>query len=447
MTRTLIALLLAAAMPAAWAKTVKTTLDNGMTVIIREDTRAPVATAQLWYRVGSVDEHLGKSGLSHALEHMMFKGTPAVPSGEFSRRISALGGNNNAYTSSSETVYHQTFAKQHLPEVLKLEADRMANLNFSDQEFDNEMKVIREERRQRIDDNPTGSLYEQLNLRAFQKPANRTAVIGTMKDLYQLKAGDLRQWYRQWYAPNNATLVIVGDVNADAALAEVKQQFAALPARQLPTRHNLHEDEIRQAASARTTGNTKQPIFIIGYRVPHLQHLDDKLPYALDMLTNILDGHSAARFDKNLIRGQQLALEISTGYSLFGRHPQLWLVSAMPSERSSVAQLRQAIEAQIADIAANGVSEEELARARVREESSAVYARDSVEGQASLIGTLETNGFSHADEDEIRRRIKAVSSADIQAAAKLLTDPRRQVFVRIDPRTAASAAPTKAKKK
>ncbi|UOP04624.1 M16 family metallopeptidase [Conchiformibius kuhniae] len=428
-------LLLAAALP-AWAHTVRETLANGMTVVVREDKRAPVATVQLWYKVGSIDEHAGKSGLSHALEHMMFKGTPAVPSGEFARRISAMGGNNNAYTANGETVYHQTVAKQHLPEVLRLEADRMRNLNFSDTEFTNEMKVIREERRERIDDNPMGSLYEQLQLRAFDKPANRTTVIGTMADLHTLTANDLRRWYAQWYAPNNALLVIVGDVDAHSTIAEVKRHFAGIAPRPLPARHQLDEAQIRQATSARTTGNTKQPMFMLGYRVPHLHQLDDKLPYALSMLTDILDGHTAARFDKHLIRGQQLALEIATSYSVFGRQPQLLTIAAMPSERATVTRLRQAIEAQIADIAANGVGEDELQRARIREESAAVYARDSIEGQAGLIATLEHHGFNHADEHEIRQRIAAVTSADIQAAAKLLTDPRRQVFVRLDPRPA-----------
>lgn len=427
-------LLLAAALP-AFAQTLKQTLPNGMTVIVREDKRAPVVNSQLWYRVGSVDEKTGKSGLSHALEHMMFKGTADVPAGEFSRRISAMGGNDNAYTSATETVYHETFSKQHLPEVLRLEADRMRNLNFSDKDFINEMKVIREERRQRIDDNPMGSIYEQLHLRAFDKAPNRTAVIGTMKDLHGLKATDLRRWYRQWYAPNNATLVIVGDVDARAVVQNVTDLFGGISPTKLPARADLSETEQKKAAvSAHTVGNTQQPIMMLAYRVPHLQKLDDKLPYALDMLTNVLDGHSAARFDKNLIRGKQMALEIGTYYSLISRQPQMWTVSAMPAANVQAAELRRAIEAEIADIAANGVSEEELERARVRERSATIYSRDNIENQASLIGTLETNGFAYNDEDEIRRRLQAVSAADIQAAAQLLTDPRRAVYLQLNPR-------------
>ena len=195
------------------AQTVSQTLPNGLKIIVKEDRRAPVAVSQLWYKVGSVDEKQGKSGLSHALEHMMFKGTQAVPSGEFSRRVAALGGQNNAYTNRSETVYYENVAAENLPEVLKLEADRMHNLNFSDEEFLNEMNVIREERRQRTEDTADGKLWEQVYLNSFTLPSMKAAVIGYMNDLHTLKADDLRDWYQQYYAPNNAVLVIVGDVD------------------------------------------------------------------------------------------------------------------------------------------------------------------------------------------------------------------------------------------
>ena len=175
-------------------------LANGLRVIVKEDHRAPVAMIMLWYKVGSADEIAGKTGLSHALEHMMFKGTQTVPAGEYARRISALGGNNNAYTTNEETVYHVNIAAEHLPRVLELEADRMANLNFSDSVFTNEMKVIREERHQRIEDNPQGLLYEELMHQAWQKSPNRTSVIGKMADLHKLTPNDLRQWYKKWWA-------------------------------------------------------------------------------------------------------------------------------------------------------------------------------------------------------------------------------------------------------
>ena len=420
------------AMPAAFAETVFHQLDNGMKVIIAEDHRAPVVLTQLWYKIGSIDEVPGKTGLSHALEHMMFKGTHTVPAGEYSSRISALGGEDNAYTSPEETVYHVNIAAQHLPTVLRLEADRMANLNFSDAAFRNEMKVIREERRQTVDDSPNNALYEKLLGIAWQKSANRTHTIGIMRDLHHLKPNDLRQWYRQWYAPNNATLIIVGDVNPEQTLATVKQYFGQIPARELPKRQDISERMERPAASAAMRANTKQPLMVLGYRVPHLQKLDDTMPYALDILGSILDGHSAARFSKNLVRGQQTAQRIDVSYDLLSRQPQLWTVFAMPANGTSTAKLRQLIEAQIADIAENGVSEEELQRAIRQEEANEIYDRDSIESRASLMGTLENTGFSYRDEAEIRRRLSQVTAQQVQEAARLLTSDRA-VFVEMQP--------------
>ena len=198
---------------ATFAQTLSQTLPNGLKIIVKEDRRAPVAVSQIWYKVGSVDEKPGKSGLSHALEHMMFKGTPSVPSGEYSSRIARLGGDDNAYTNRSETVYYANIASANLPEVLKLEADRMHNLNFSDKEFATEMNVIREERRQRTEDDAGGKMWEQIYLNSFTLPSMKASIIGYMEDLHTLRADDLRAWYKQFYAPNNAVLVIVGDVD------------------------------------------------------------------------------------------------------------------------------------------------------------------------------------------------------------------------------------------
>ena len=238
--------LLAAAFPAlaAPADTHERVLPNGLRVIVKEDHRAPVVTAQVSYKIGSADEIAGKTGLSHALEHMMFKGTKTVPAGEYTRRISALGGQDNAYTSKERTVYFVKIAAQHLPEVLKLEADRMANLNFSNDVFNNEMKVIREERRERTEDSPEGRLYENMIGRAWQKSPNKTGVIGTMKDLHALKADDLRRWYKQWYAPNNATLVVVGDVQPETPPAARPPQHR---------RTDAPQRAIRQHQSTRQT--------------------------------------------------------------------------------------------------------------------------------------------------------------------------------------------------
>ena len=431
-SRILLIFSLAAALP-AWAQTLAETLPNGMKVIVKEDARAPVAVAQLWYRVGSADEVAGKTGLSHALEHMMFKGTPSVPSGEFSRRVSALGGQNNAYTNRHETVYFETVAAANLPEVLKMEADRMANLNFSNQDFANEMSVIREERRQRTEDSPGGKLWEQLYLSSFQTDANRAPIIGYMADLHALKAADLRRWYRRWYAPNNAVLVIVGDVDAAQTLRTVPQSFGPIHARTWPAPHHPPaEPQVRAPARAETRAVTHQPLLALGYRVPALEKLDDTLPYALDVLADILSGNSASRLDKNLVRGKEAALDVGASYDMFSRGPALFTLVAMPADRTDVAQLQKLLEAEIADIARHGISNEELARVHTRMAASVIYARDSMSAQASLMGQLQTRGFSYRDEAELRRRLQSVDAAQVQAAARLLT-PERQTVVVVQP--------------
>lgn len=411
-----------------FAQTLERTLDNGLKVIVAEDKRAPVVQTQLYYLVGKSDEHIGKTGLSHALEHMMFKGTKTVPAGEYSRRISALGGSENAYTSDDETVYHVKIAAQHLPEVLALEADRMANLNFSDADFNNEMKVIREERRQTVDDDPHGRLYETVLEQAWQKPINETSVIGRMADLQTLKAADLRAWYRKWYRPNNAVLVIVGDVDAEKTLQVAQEKFGTLKAHPLPQRHDIQETFNTGAVSKSITGATQSPIMILAWRVPTYSAAQPNLPYALSALADVLDGHSTARFAQRLVRGKRLALSIDTGYHFLSRTPQMFGISAMPSERSDAANLKAALLAEIADIAKNGVSEAELALNRRLRTAREVFAQDNIEHRASTIGSLESGGLSWRDEQKIRERINQVSAQEIQAAAQFLTQ-EREVFV------------------
>lgn len=406
------------------AETLSKTLNNGMKVIVREDKRAPVVVTQLWYKVGSVDEEPGKTGLSHVLEHMMFKGTPSIPSGEFSKRITAMGGELNAYTSRDETVYHQTFANQHLPEVLKMEADRMVNLGFSNKDYVNELEVVKEERRLRTDDSPSGRLYEKLYETAFTTSGNKSPIIGSMDDLSNMTGDDARAWYKKWYAPNNATMIIVGDVNAKQAIKEVELAFgklkpAALPKRSLPT-----EPIQTQKRSAEVSAPSELPIVALGYQVPQLKKIDDKLPYALDTLADVFDGNAASRMEKNLVRTKPIALSAGASYSLLTRADTLFVLSGAPAQGVSVPQLIAALKGEVQDIAQNGVSEDELARIRTQRDASETYAKDSMATQASLMGDLESQGFSYQDEAEIRRRLNAVTALEVQQAAQLLTDDK-----------------------
>ena len=423
--------LAAAALSAALAQaqTLSATLDNGMKVVVKEDARAPVAVSQLWYRVGSQDEHSGKTGLSHALEHMMFKGTDSVPAGEFSRKVAAWGGNDNAYTSREVTVYHQTVAARHLADVLAMEADRMANLNFSNADFDNEMKVIREERRQRTEDNPSGKLWELMNQTAFRQPYNRAPVIGHMADLNTLQAADLRDWYRQWYAPNNATLVIVGDVNAKATLHTVRQLFGHLPAQTLPSRHAGSEAAAQRGARAQTSAPSELPMLSVVYSAPSLRQIDDTLPYALSVLYEVLAGDGTARLQKNWVRQQPLAVAVGADYDMLTRTDNLFVLMGYPAKGVSTQQLQTALQSDIAAIANKGISAAELQRVRTQAEARREYAKDSMGVQARIIGTLENTGLGWQAEDEVQRRLLAVSAADVQNAARFLQAQKPAVVV------------------
>ena len=421
----------------AWAETLSHTLLNGMKVIIKEDKRAPVAVSRIHYNVGSADEEQGKTGLSHALEHLMFKGTSKVPSGEFSRRVSSLGGSDNAYTKNTATVYFETVATKNLPEVLKMEADRMVNLNFSDKDFLNEMSVIREERRLRTEDSPSGALYEKLLDSMYQKHYNRAPVIGQMADLNTLKAIDLRRWYQQWYVPNNATLVVVGDVNATETLKTVTQLFGGLKAKPLPQRRDLNEAPRSQAATVSIEHNTRQPMFMSLYNVPKLTKINDAEPYALDMLSTVLSGNSSSRYSKKLLRGEAVALSANTYYSGLGRDNGMFGITGMPAEGVSVEKLHNMMLDEIRHIAKEGVPEAELEIIRRQYITDKIYEKDSIANQADLILTLESAGLSYRDEDEIERRNLAVTSQAIQDAAKTVLNGFATTGI-VNPRSSAA---------
>ncbi len=426
----------------SFAQTVNETLPNGLKVIIREDSRAPVVVSQIWYRVGSVDEMNGWTGLSHALEHMMFKGTKKIPAGEYSRRISSLGGSDNAFTSHDQTVYYAKVAAQHLPEVLALEADRMTNLNFSDADFQNEIKVIKEERRMRTDDQPSGMLYEALYANAFMANPVRTPIIGWMDDLDHLQAKQLRIWYQRWYAPNNATIVIVGDVKADQTLQMIRKQFGKIKSRPLPTRQVTAEPKQTGIKRVEVSAPSELPMIALAYKVPRLQKLDEKEPYALSVLSEVLDGHAASRLSKRLVREKRIATSVSAGYGGIQRGDALFVLSGVPAQGVTLAELEKALRAEIADIAQHGVTQEELEVIHNQSDAYDVYEKDSMESQAIGIGTLDTNGFSYLDEEQMKQNERKITEQDIRDAAKSLTDNKLTVVtlkpVPIDQKTAVT---------
>ena len=274
--------LLPGLLTAALANPYETTLKNGLRVIVKEDRRAPTAAQMVWYRIGSMDEVDGASGVAHVLEHMMFKGTPSVGAGEFNKRVAAAGGRDNAFTSRDYTAYFQQVPKEKLPEMMQLEADRMRHLNVDPKEFAQEIKVVMEERRMRTDDNPQSRLFEQMNAVAFQAHPYRRPIIGWMNDLENMSAADAKAWYDTWYVPNNAYVVITGDVDHKEVFALAEKYYGQLEGRALPARKPQVEPAQDGTRRVNVKAPAELPVLIMGYKAPVLRDVDkDSDPYAL----------------------------------------------------------------------------------------------------------------------------------------------------------------------
>ncbi len=417
----------------AMATLTDVTLENGLRVIVKQDQRAPVVVSQLWYKAGSMDEFNGTTGVAHVLEHMMFKGTHKVPDGQFSKRIAAAGGRENAFTSRDVTVYFQTLPKAKLPLAMELEADRMANLNFQDDAFSKEIQVVMEERRLRTEDNPHSIVYEQMMSVALQAHPYRTPVIGWMNDLENMQAQDVRDWYARWYAPNNATLVVAGDVKPDEVLAQANKTFGVLAHKPLPERRPQTEPAQRGEKRLTVKAPAKLPYVLMRWQAPVLRDTEaDTLPWALQILAGVLDGNDSARLKKHLVKRDRIAVEASAGYDSLSRGPGQFILDATPAQGSSVAELERRLKAEIVRIQNEGVSEAELNRVKAQVIAADVYQRDSVFYQAMQLGELAVLNLPLDTLEKRVAKLKSVTSQQVQQAAKWLVDDRLTVAV-LDP--------------
>ncbi|MBI5659710.1 MAG: insulinase family protein [Nitrosomonadales bacterium] len=419
---------------AAHAEVFEQTLRNGLKVIVKEDHRAPVVVQQVWYRAGSMDERTGSTGIAHALEHMMFKGTRSVPKGEFSKRIAAAGGRENAFTSSDYTAYFQQLHKSKLPLAMKLESDRMRNLLLSEVEFGKEIKVVMEERRTRTDDQPHALLNEKLMAAAYQEHPYQHPVIGWMNDLQALGASDAKAWYQRWYTPNNATLVVAGDVKAAEVFALARRYYGVIPARKMAARRNFGEPPQLGAKRIVVKAPAQLPHLVMAYHAPALRDpAQDWQPYALEVLAGVLDGNDSARLNKTLVREQQIASSAGAGYDSTSRGPGMFVLEGTPSEGKSVGELEAGFREQVARLVNEGVSEEELKRVKAQVTASEVYKRDSLFYQAMQIGQMESIGLSHKNIPLILQKIREVSAQQVQEVAReFLKDDNLTVAV-LDP--------------
>lgn len=394
-------------------------LTNGMTILVKEDHRSPVVVSQIWYKVGGSYEPNGITGISHALEHMMFEGTKLHPGAEFSRIIYANGGEQNASTSADYTNYYQQLSADRLAISFELEADRMQNLQLTAKAFATEMHVVKEERRLRVDNNPQGLAYEYFKAAAHIANPYHQPVIGWMHDLQKFTTADIEQWYKQWYAPNNATLVVVGDVNPQQVFNLAQRYFGAIPPRPVPQVRTSSEIQPLGERNLVVRTPAKLPWLLMGYNVPSLKTATAPWEaYALEVLSYVLDGGSSARFSKELIRTTQVASDINVNYSLYDRLPSLFVITATPSQGQTIAQLKAAILGQIQRVQTTLVTPQELERVKAQVIANKVFQQDSLVATATELGTLASIGLPWQLADSYTNEVTKITPAQIQTVAR-----------------------------
>ncbi|MBA1148493.1 insulinase family protein [Ectothiorhodospiraceae bacterium WFHF3C12] len=422
----------AAAMP---SDTHEYTLDNGLSVVVRRDARAPVAVSQLWYHVGSSYEHQGITGVSHVLEHMMFKGTETLAPGEFSQIVSDNGGEHNAFTSRDYTTYYEQLAADRLEVAFRLEADRMRNLRLDPAEFDKERQVVIEERRLRVTDQPQSLLSERFNAQAYLASPYGLPVIGWRGDLDDMQLADLQQWYERWYGPSNATLVVVGDVEPSAVRDLAEKHFGDIPAGEVPAPRGetgVAEPGERRLTLHRTDVNT--PYLLMGYNVPSLASAEDATEvHALAVLSMILDGGEGAVLSEELVRGRALAASASAGYSPVDRLDTLFMLSGVPAMDHDIDTLEAALLERIEGFRQEPVSAETLQRAKTQLLADHIYQLDSTFYQAMEIGRLEATGIGWEVLEGYEAAVEAVTAAQVQAVARKYLTADRLTVARLIP--------------
>jgi zinc protease len=412
---------LAVAAPAAAKVFSPTTfkLANGLEVVVITNMRAPIVTHMVWYHAGAADEPRGKSGIAHYLEHLMFKGTDQIKPGEFSRVIARNGGRDNAFTTHDYTGYFQNVASDRLPLVMRMEADRMANLRLTEEVARPELDVVLEERRMRTDNDPSSQLYEQAQAALFVHHPYGIPVIGWEPEIHALDYEDALAFYRTWYAPNNATLVIAGAVTADVVKPLAEQYYGPIPARPVPARVRVTEPEHVAAVRLEMTSNrVRQPSWSRRYVAPSHHAGDTQRAYALEVLAEILGGGETSRLNRALVVDQQVAASAGADYEGTALDLGSFAIYASPPPGGEIAALEHAVEAEVRHVCEDGVTDDELARAKLRLQAATIYALDSLSTGARTIGTALSTGSTVEDVEAWPDRIGAVTTEQIRDAAR-----------------------------
>jgi zinc protease len=397
-------------------------LGNGFTVIVKPDHRAPTAVHMVYVRVGSMDEVSGHSGLAHILEHMMFKGTAKLKPGEFSRRVAALGGRENAFTMRDTTGFYQQIPANKLEDVMALESDRFAHNQWPDEEFKHELEVVKEERHMRTDDQPRARLWEALNAAIFEVSPYRRPVIGWPSDLDSMTPQDARDFHQRWYVPANAVVVVVGDVDPAKVLQLAQKYYGSIPARPVPARKPQIDPPQVGIRRIDFKAPAEQAYVALAFKVPqltsfeHTQANDDAL--ALTVLSAVLDGYNGARLGRALTQGpDRVADSAGAENGLWGRGPQIFTLDGVPAKGKTPEQVEAALRAEVTKIARDGVTEAELKRVKTQWVAGEVYKRDSIMNQAREIGGDWVIGMPPDADDRLIEALKAVTAEQVKSVA------------------------------
>lgn len=410
-------------------KITHTTLSNGMEIVVIPDRRAPVVTHIVWYKIGSADEPLGKSGIAHFLEHLMFKGTEKIPPGEFSKIIARNGGQDNAFTSQDTTGYFQRVAPDRLQLVMEMEADRMKNLRIREDDFTNELKVVLEERRSRVDNDPSSILSEQMAAVFYLAHPYRMPVIGWEQELRGLTQKDAIEFYRRYYAPNNAILVVAGDVEPAVVVELAKDTYGKLqPSADLPPRKRVMEPEPRAPRRVILTDDrvAKQTLSR-HYLTPSYRTAEGREAEALDLLSAIIGSNNTGRLYRKLVVEEKKAASAGAWFS--GDNLDYGRIGfyVVAGGDTPLENIETSLDAVIAEIKKNGATEAELERARNSQVAQLIYSEDSQFNQARTYGWALTTGRTIEDMQKRAERLEAVTLDDIQTAARKYLDLKRSV--------------------
>jgi len=392
------------------------TLSNGLKVVLIEDKRSPSVVNSIWYKVGSSHEASGKTGISHVLEHMMFKGTKTRKPGEFSSIVKKMGGTENAFTSKDYTGYFQKIHTTDIERCIELESDRMKNLRLDENELRSEIEVVKEERRLRTDDNPVSKTFEKIMINAYGMNEYGIPIIGTMQNLGSISKNDLENWYKLHYQPKNAIVIIAGNFNADQVKGYIQKYYGRYENNKSSIKPN-NKIEFSTKASFDVYDKVSKPIVFLSFKKPKFDKNRIRELYALDLFIEIMDGGYSSRLTKNLVDNQKVALDIFLSNDTYNQYPNLIIIGGTPRGKISPEELKLKILEQLSNESINSVTERELANAKARIKANNIYKFDSVFYQAMQVGMLETKDIGWENLDNYNSIIESISLDEVRESA------------------------------